>query len=222
MHTGGGGKHSQFLRRLGLINDRAILVHMTQVNEKEIERVQEAQIAGLVHCPESNLKLGSGICPVSSLGTTNVCVGTDGASSNDDLDLLGEMRTACLLDNMRSQMQLGSLQKSVNTKEWIRTVTINGAKALKIDNIVGSLEKGKDADFIAIKINALPVYDVQYTLVLSGTNPVTDVWVGGNSLLRDGEVLVIDEKKVNENAIAWGEKIKQGLPQNTDSEKSTK
>ena len=84
------GKHSQFLRRLGLINDRAILVHMTQVNEKEIERVQEAQIAGLVHCPESNLKLGSGICPVSSLGTTNVCVGTDGASSNDDLDLLGE------------------------------------------------------------------------------------------------------------------------------------
>eukprot|EP00012_Vannella_robusta_P001273 CAMPEP_0206184002 /NCGR_PEP_ID=MMETSP0166-20121206/970_1 /ASSEMBLY_ACC=CAM_ASM_000260 /TAXON_ID=95228 /ORGANISM="Vannella robusta, Strain DIVA3 518/3/11/1/6" /LENGTH=130 /DNA_ID=CAMNT_0053598957 /DNA_START=208 /DNA_END=597 /DNA_ORIENTATION=- len=130
---------------------------MTQLSEEEIQKLQGTKIAGIVHCPESNLKLGSGICPVSSLGDINVCIGTDGASSNDDLDIIGETRTAFLVDNYRSQIKLGGLDKSKNSSDWLNSLTINAAKALRIADRVGSLEKGKEADVIAIKVNALPV-----------------------------------------------------------------
>lgn len=173
--------------------------------------MEETNIAGLVHCPESNLKLGSGICPVSSLGKVNVCVGTDGASSNDDLDMIGELRTASLVDNYRSVTVLGHLNRSLSMVDWLRAGTINGAKALKIDHLVGSLEKGKEADFISIKINALPVYSVRNTVLMSGNNEVTNVWVAGKPLLREGVITVLDEDRVNQTAIQWGENIKAAL-----------
>lgn len=180
---------------------------MTQLTTEEIDHLQSANIAALVHCPESNLKLGSGICPVSSIGNVNLCVGTDGASSNDDLDILGEVRTANILDNFRSKIELGNLNKSVKSIDWIRTVTINAAKALRIDDKVGSVEIGKFADLVAIKINALPVYDIRYSLIMSGINPVTDLWVAGRPILRNDVVLGFDEKAVNKKAIEWGKKI---------------
>jgi len=197
------------LEKLGVINERLIAVHMTELTEEEIQKLEETKIAALVHCPESNLKLGSGICPVSSLGNINVCIGTDGASSNDDLDIIGETRTAYLVDNYRSQVKLGGLDKSKTSSDWIKMMTINAAKALRISDKVGSLEKGKEADVVAIKVNALPVYNIQNTLVMSGTNPVTDVWVAGRSLMRAGVLADFDEDAVNQTAIEWGEKIKK-------------
>ena len=183
---------------------------MTQLIPEEIKSMEDNNIGAVVHCPESNLKLGSGLCPVSSLGTVNVCIGTDGASSNDDLDLFGEIRTANLLDNYRSTVQLGGLDKAIKTKQWIEIATINAAKALRIDKHVGSLEVGKQADLIAVKVNALPVYDIQYTLVMSN-NSVTDVWVAGKPLMREQKILVLDEDDVNKRTELWGNQIKATL-----------
>ncbi|MBL4671676.1 MAG: TRZ/ATZ family hydrolase, partial [Arenicella sp.] len=132
------------LHELGLLTPRMMAVHMTQLTDEEIALTAEQGIH-VVHCPESNLKLASGQCRVADLlaAGTNVCLGTDSASSNNDLDMLGEMRTACLLAKTTANDA-----RALPAWQALEMATINGAKALNMQHEIGSLEVGKSADIV--------------------------------------------------------------------------
>ncbi|KZY86179.1 N-ethylammeline chlorohydrolase, partial [Oleiphilus sp. HI0069] len=159
----------QRLVDLGLISDKFALqcVHMTELNEQDIESLASNKVH-VIHCPESNLKLASGFCPSAQLisESVNVALGTDGAASNNDLDMFGEMRTAALLAKA-----VAKDASAIDAASAIEMATINGAAALGIEEITGSLEIGKAADLIAIKMDALnsqpsfdPISDIVYSV----------------------------------------------------------
>jgi len=177
---------------------------MTQMTDEEIKLIAETGV-NIVHCPESNLKLGSGLCPVNKLinAGANVCLGTDGPASNDDLDLLGEMRTSALLDKYSHN----GVGRTLSVYEMLAMATINGAKALGVADKVGSLEVGKEADIIAIRLTTLPVYDPMKTLVYAGTNKVEYVWVAGQCLIYNQKLLTIDERSIKAEAEQWKAKL---------------
>jgi len=195
------------LHELGLLNPRMMAVHMTQLNDDEI-RLSANQGIHVVHCPESNLKLASGQCRVADLlsAGTNVCLGTDSASSNNDLDMLGEMRTACLIAKTTANDA-----RALPAWQALEMATINGAKALNMQYEIGSLEVGKSADIVAIDLNHLstqPVYNPISQLVYSASREqITDVWVEGNARVIDKELQNIDVTTILKNATHWGERL---------------
>ena len=197
----------QRIDQLELLNANLIAVHMTELTEFEIERVAEAGVH-VAHCPESNLKLGSGICPVTALldAGANLCLGTDGAASNNDLDLLGEMRSAALLAKGYS-----GDASACNTRQAIEMATINGARALGLADRIGSVEAGKRADLIAIdlgQLNTQPLYDpVSQVVYAASSRQVSDVWIDGEPQLRDFEFCRLDIDRILANAAAWARKI---------------
>ena len=191
------------LDRLGLVSPRLMAVHMTTLDEVEIERLAECG-AHVVHCPESNLKLASGFCPVARLlaGGVNVAIGTDGAASNNDLDMVQEMRTASLVAKA-----VAGDATVVPAHRAISMATIAGARALGKDAEIGSLVPGKAADMIAVDLSAIesqPVYDPASQVAFSASRrQVSDVWVAGRALLRNGALLTVDEEQVLEQADGW-------------------
>jgi 5-methylthioadenosine/S-adenosylhomocysteine deaminase len=195
------------LDALELLGPTLMAVHMTQLKEDEITRLAEAG-ASVVHCPESNLKLASGFCPVQALikAGVNVAIGTDGAASNNDLDLLDEMRIAALLAKAVS-----GDATAVPAHTALRMATLNGAKALGLDEQIGSLKPGKAADITAIDLSALssqPVYDPVSQIVYSvGREQVTDVWVAGRRLLANRTLTTLDEAAILRRAQVWRDKI---------------
>ena len=200
----------QRLHELGLLSPRLMAVHMTQLTEDEIALLS-TQGVHVVHCPESNLKLASGFCPVSELlqQGINVALGTDGAASNNDLDMLGEMRTAALL----AKGITGNCS-ALPAHQALEMATINGAKALGIDHITGSLTIGKAADVIAVNLDTIesqPLYDpVSHIIYAASRNQVSDVWIAGKQLLRNRELTSIDENIVLSKTCDWREKINHG------------
>lgn len=195
------------LKRLGVLTKNTIAVHMTQLTLEEIKEAAEIGLH-LCHCPESNLKLNSGNCPIAQVygAGVNVCIGTDGAASNDDLDLLGEVRTAALVDRLVS-----GDRPNLSSHTFLSIATINGAKAMGIENIAGSLEIGKAADLVAIEMRSEPNYHLFNNLAFVGTHRVSDVWVAGQQLLSNGNLMTLDEKEVFLKAQRLGEKIAQHL-----------
>ena len=195
------------LARLQLLGPRFQAVHMTQVDDDDLALLTEHNCS-VIHCPESNLKLASGFCPVERLWEAgiNVAVGTDGAASNNDLDLLGETRTAALL----AKAVAGS-PTALDAHRALRMATLNGARALGIDEHTGSLEIGKFADLVALDLSGLaqqPVYDPVSQLIYSTSrDAVRHVWVGGKQLLESGRLTRMDEQQVIANARQWGERI---------------
>jgi len=195
------------LARLQLLGPRFQAVHMTQVDDDDLALLTEHNCS-IIHCPESNLKLASGFCPVERLWEAgiNVAVGTDGAASNNDLDLLGETRTAALL----AKAVAGSAT-ALDAHRALRMATLNGARALGIDEHTGSLEIGKFADLVALDLSGLaqqPVYDPVSQLIYSTSrDAVRHVWVGGKQLLESGRLTRMDEQQVIANARQWGERI---------------
>lgn len=191
----------------GLISPRMMAVHMTQLNDDEIKMLATNN-ANVVHCPESNLKLASGYCPVHKLleAGVNVALGTDGAASNNDLDMIGEMRTAALLAKT-----VADNASAAPAHKILRMATINGAKALGLDNEIGSLEIGKSADIVAINMNTLetqPMYNVASQLVYSTTrDQVDNVWVAGQQLLKNRVLMTLDEKEILTKSQDWQQKI---------------
>jgi 5-methylthioadenosine/S-adenosylhomocysteine deaminase len=196
------------LDQLNLLNSNLIAVHMTELNEFEIERIVEAGV-NVVHCPESNLKLASGICPITTLldKGVNVCLGTDGAASNNDLDMLGEMRTAALLAKGSS-----GDASACNSRQVIEMATINGARALGMADRIGSIEVGKCADLVAIdlrELNTQPLYDpVSQIVYAASSRQVSDVWIDGVAQLRDSEFCQLDADRIIANAASWAQKIR--------------
>lgn len=195
------------LAQLGLVGPRMLAVHMTQLMEGEIAVLAEQDVK-IAHCPESNLKLASGMCPVHDLleAGINVSIGTDGAASNNDLDMFGEMRSAALLAK-----GVSADPTAVPAHKAIEMATINGARALGLDDLVGSLRKGKAADLISVDLNdfsSVPTFDPVSQLVYSANrNMVKNVWINGRQMVKDGELLAIDRNATIETARQWGQRL---------------
>ncbi|WP_460145073.1 TRZ/ATZ family hydrolase [Pseudomonas sp. S2_A02] len=195
------------LGRLGLLGPRLQAVHMTQISDEDLVLLVESN-TNVIHCPESNLKLASGFCPVERLwqAGVNVAVGTDGAASNNDLDLLGETRTAALL----AKAVAGSAT-ALDAHRALRMATLNGARALGIEAETGSLEVGKAADIVAFDLSGLaqqPVYDpVSQLIYATGRDCVKHLWVAGKQLLDDRRLTRLDEAQLCATAKAWGQRI---------------
>ncbi len=195
------------LQAMGLLSPRLIAVHMTQLTDAEIAELAAAG-CHVVHCPESNLKLASGFCPVHKLleAGVNVALGTDGAASNNDLDMFGEMRTAALL----AKGVAGSAS-ALPAAAALRMATLNGAKALGLDELIGSLTVGKAADIVAIRMQALetqPLFNpISQLVYASGRDQVTDVWVAGRHLLKERQLTTLDEEDILRRAAQWQRKL---------------
>lgn len=197
------------LAALGLLSPRLHGVHMTALTDSDKKAIA-LNGSHIVHCPESNLKLASGFCPVHELQQEgiNVALGTDGAASNNDLDMMNEMRTAALLGKA-----VAADASALAAKEALQMATIRGAIALGLNDTIGSLEPNKFADMTAIELDALevlPIYNPLSQLVYaSSRNQVTDVWVAGHRLLKDRQLTTLDVDGIKERALRWGEKIKE-------------
>lgn len=191
------------LDQLGLFNDRLISVHMTQLLDGEIEELAKRGVS-VVHCPQSNLKLTSGIAPVAYLDQAGVTValGTDGAASNNDLDLFGEMQTAALL---AKGVTLDPT--ALPAERVLEMATIEGARALGREQEIGSLQIGKLADIVAVDLRqpaTFPIYDPVSQLVYAASRAqVTDVWVGGKQLVRSGKLTMLDWEGIAKEALRW-------------------
>ncbi len=202
-----GKRPIQRLQELGLLSSRLIAVHMTQLNDDEIETLVTHGVH-VSHCPESNLKLASGFCPVQQLTTAgiNVCLGTDGAASNNDLDMFSEMRTAAMLAKA-----VAKDASAVSAEQALRMATINGAKALGMEKEIGSLEAGKAADIIAIDLSALetqPLYHpISQIVYAASRQQVSDVWVAGEHIVKQHHLTTLDTEQLCKTAQQWQEKI---------------
>ncbi|MDZ7754507.1 MAG: TRZ/ATZ family hydrolase [Gammaproteobacteria bacterium] len=195
------------LERLGLLTPRLMAVHMTHLEPDEIARVANCG-ASVVHCPESNLKLASGFCPVHALAAAgvNLALGTDGAASNNDLDMFAEMRTAALLAK-----GVAGDPTALPAHAALRMATLAGARALGLEDITGSLIAGKAADVTAVHLGAVetqPVYSpVSQLVYAAGRHQVSDVWVAGRRVLKDRLLTTLDTRDAIVKAAAWRDKI---------------
>ncbi len=202
-----GQRPLQRLHELGLVNPSLIAVHMTQLSDEEITLFAESG-AHIVHCPESNLKLASGFSPIAGClaAGINVALGTDGAASNNDLDMLGEMRTAALLGKA-----VAGDAGAVPAMTALRMATINGAKALGLDACCGSLRVGKAADVIAIDLNHLetqPLYcPVSQIVYAASRQQVTNVWVAGKQLLKQRQLTTINMDNLKAKIAEWQKRL---------------
>jgi len=195
------------LDRLGLVNDRLIAVHMTQLTDAEIALCAERGVS-VAHCAESNLKLASGFCPAARLqrAGVNLAIGTDGAASNNDLDMFGEMRTAALLAKA-----VADDASALDAATTLRAATLGGARALGFDHLVGSIEVGKQADLACIDLGLVetqPLHHVISQLVYAcGRQQVSDCWIAGRHRLRERELVDMDPVALVANARQWRERI---------------
>jgi 5-methylthioadenosine/S-adenosylhomocysteine deaminase len=193
---------------LGLIGKKTIAAHMTHIDQADLDLMQESG-ASVVHCPESNMKLASGICPVQKMldQGINVALGTDGAASNNDLDLFGEMKSAAFLSKVSTNNP-----ESLNAKTVLEMATINGAKALHWENEIGSIAIGKAADIIALdlhNVEAMPCYNTTSQLIYAmPRSSVTHSWVNGRILMNNRELTTIDVPALLKRTQAWQEKLK--------------
>jgi 5-methylthioadenosine/S-adenosylhomocysteine deaminase len=203
-----GKRPWQRLKELDLLGPDFVAVHMTQLSDEEIAEAAEFGVH-VAHCPESNLKLASGFCPVGKLlkAGVNVALGTDGAASNNDLDLFGELKTAALL----AKAVAGDAE-ALPAQAALHMATLAGARALGLDEQIGSLKAGKQADFIAVDLDALntqPVYNVLSQLAYAvNSRQVSEVYVAGKPLLRGGLLTTLDEQTLRAKAREWAAKIR--------------
>jgi len=195
------------LDRLGATGPAFIAIHAVHLDAGDIDRLA-THGCHVVHCPGSNMKLASGIAPIGALLARNVnaALGTDGAASNNRLDLFGEMRLASLL----AKVATGDAAV-VPAATALRMATLNGAIALGFEGEIGSLEIGKQADVTAVRIadvETLPMYDpVSHLVNAAGREHVTDVWVAGDRVVEAGQVTTLDVTALCSRAHAWQQRI---------------
>lgn len=195
------------LRRLGLLGPNLIAVHAVHLTPEEIALLAEHG-ASVAHCPSSNLKLASGAAPLTrflELGV-NTGLGTDGAASNNRLDLFEEMRLAALLAKAQS-----GRANTVPAEAALRMATIDAARALGLDKRIGSLLPGKEADMIAVALDGVglaPVYHpVSHLVYAAGRHDVSHVWVEGELLVEEGRLTKLDVTQIVANAHSWQARI---------------
>lgn len=196
------------LRRLGLLGPELIAVHAVHLDDVEIALLA-AQGCSVAHCPASNLKLASGFARLGDMLSAgiNVGIGTDGAASNNRLDILEELRLAALVSKAVS----GDAQ-TLPVHSALRMATLDGAKALGLDHDIGSLENGKCADIIAVNlagaIEMTPCYDpVSHLVYAAGREHVSHVWVQGKEVVSGGQLTTVDPQELVAKARSWQHKI---------------
>jgi 5-methylthioadenosine/S-adenosylhomocysteine deaminase len=195
------------LHRLGLLGPRTQCVHMTDLGDQDIDLLAAAG-AHVVHCPKSNMKLASGTCRVSALlkKGVNVALGTDSAASNNDLNMFGEMQAAALLAKLQS-----SDATALPAADALALATINGARALGLEDSIGSLEVGKQADLIAVDLRGpetQPLYHPLSQLVYAcNGSQVSHCWIAGELVMAQRELTRIDIHTLAERVCAWQQRI---------------
>jgi len=204
-----GSRPLQRLRALGLLGPNLIAVHAIHVDEREIELLARHG-CHVAHCPSSNLKLASGFAPVAKYvdAGINVGLGTDGAASNNRLDLFEEMRLAALLAKAVS-----GRADALPAHTAVRMATLNSAQALGLADRIGSLLPGKQADLTAVDLSALslaPCYDpVSHLVYCAGRQDVSDVWIAGRRVLESGRLKTLNETDLRARALHWRERLKE-------------
>ncbi len=202
-----GERPVELLDSLNILNSRVLAAHCTHLTEEEIEIINENGVIP-VHNPVSNMKLGSGIAPVPELleKGVDVALGTDGAASNNSLDMFEEMKFAALLNKAR--MEDATV---VTAREVLKMATINGAKGLGLEDKIGSLEVGKCGDLILVDMenpHTKPLFNVESQLVYSCSgNDVETVIVDGKVLMEEGKVLTLESDEILKEAQKHGEEL---------------
>lgn len=195
------------LARLGLLGPNFIGVHAVHVSDAEIDLLAQHG-CHVAHCPTSNLKLASGIAPVAKFAAAgiNLGLGTDGAASNNRLDLFAEMRLAALLAKGASNDAA-----ALPAAAALKMATLDAARALNLDDRIGSIAPGKRADLVAVDLHALssqPVFDpVSHLVYVAGREDVTHVWVDGKLKLNDRRLVGLDTDDLTARAAYWRTKL---------------
>ncbi len=195
------------LHRLGLLGPRTQCVHMTDLGDQDIALLA-ATGAHVVHCPQSNMKLASGTCRVSDLLAkgVNVALGTDSAASNNDLNMFGEMQAAALLAKLHARDAT-----ALPAADTLAMATINGARALGLEDSIGSLEVGKQADLIAVDLRGpetQPLYHPLSQLVYTcNGSQVSHSWIAGELVMAQRELTRIDLRALMLRTSAWQQRI---------------
>jgi 5-methylthioadenosine/S-adenosylhomocysteine deaminase len=202
-----GCSHIEYLADLGLLVPRLQAVHLTQVDDVELDLLIEGGVRA-IHCPQSNLKLGSGLADIERMrrGGMIVGLGTDGAAANNSLDLFTEVRAAALLAKTVARDP-----SALDAFAALELATLGSARALGLDATIGSIEQGKSADLISIDLThpgALPVHRPESTLMYTASGShVRNVWIAGRQLLVDGKPTTLDEASIHSRAAAWATRL---------------
>ncbi len=206
-----GASPVAYLARIGLLSPRVIAAHTVHLTDEEIAILKRAGV-GAVHNPQSNMKLASGVAPVPRLLAADVALGlgTDGAASNNDLDMWEEMDTAAKLHKLAANDP-----RVVSAREALELATIRGARALHLEREIGSLEAGKRADLIVVDLDGLhqtPRYNIYSHLVYATkAADVRTVIIEGRIVMRDRRLLTLDEETIKRAARTYRERISQSL-----------
>ena len=201
----------EFVEKIGFFNDRTIAAHVIQANDAELDLLKKHDV-GIGHCPQSNMKLAAGTAPVPSMlkKGLRVGLGTDGAASNNDLSLWEEMDTAAKLHKLVS-----GDPKTLSAVEAFSLATIGGARALHMEDMVGSIETGKRADVVIVDMDSLnqtPVYSVYSHLVYATkAKDVRSVVINGRVVMLDRRLLTLNESVIKRDANAYRDKIIKSL-----------
>lgn len=197
------------LHQLGLLQPRLQCVHMVALTDDDLLLMQNSG-AAVVHCPESNLKLASGFCPVTNIQQHHIplAIGTDGAASNNDLDMISEMRTAALIAKGVTQNA-----EALKAQQVFDCATIHGAQLLRQENQIGSLEVGKQADLVALdwrSIELQPIYHpISQLVYATQREQVAQVWIGGQQVLKDRCPTGIDMASLLQDILQWQVEVKR-------------
>ncbi|MGI9036171.1 MAG: amidohydrolase family protein [Pyrinomonadaceae bacterium] len=206
-----GASPVTYLANIGFLSNRTIAAHVIWVTPEELDILKKFGV-GIAHNPQSNMKLASGVAPVPQmlLKDLPVGLGTDGAASNNDLDLWEEIDTAAKLHKVFT-----GDPKVVSAEQAFEMATIRGARALHLDKIIGSLEAGKRADIVIVDFDSLhqtPSYNVYSTLVYTTkSSDVRTVIIDGRIVMRDRNLLTLDENAIKKNANLYKQKIIKSL-----------
>ena len=206
-----GASPVDYLSRIGFLNDHVIAAHMVWPTAGEIQILKRDGV-GVVHNPQSNMKLASGVAPVPKMLTEGLRVGlgTDGAASNNDLSMWEEMDTAAKLHKL-----ISGDPKVMSAEQAFELATIGGARALHLEKEIGSIEKGKRADFVIVNrdaLNQIPLYNIYSDLVYATkASDVETVIINGRMVMRDRRLLTLDETEIKEGARVFREKVIKSL-----------
>jgi 5-methylthioadenosine/S-adenosylhomocysteine deaminase len=201
----------EYVEKIGFLSERTIAAHVVQANEAELEILKRRGV-GIAHNPQSNMKLAAGVAPVPMMLAKDMRLGlgTDGAASNNDLSLWEEMDTAAKLHKVFSKDP-----KVVTAEQAFMMATIGGARALHLENLIGSLEVGKRADIVIVdfdSLNQTPSYNIYSSLVYATkSDNVRHVVIDGKIVMRDKRLLTLDENVIKKDANLYRQKIINSL-----------
>lgn len=204
-----GMRPVKFLDSIGFLSEKVVSAHCVWLDEEEIDIMAKSN-ASVSHCIESNMKLASGFAPIVNMINKglNVSIGTDGAASNNDLSLLGEISTVA-----KVHKALSKDPTAMNDKLALTMGTKNGAKALGMSHLIGTIEEGKEADIISINLkkpHLTPIYDIYSHIVYAAMGSDIDtVIIRGNIIMDNGYVLTLDEDEIFDKAEYWAKKIEK-------------